>query len=176
VIDPDQGKQIEKVVRREKPQLLKSLPGDKKQDLIELLSRWDAGSGGKMVVQQQITSSPVPPAELLAGYNSAFPDGADRLFTLVEKQSEHRQQIEARMISHQCALASRGQWFAFGLAVIFGGIGVCFAWINQPWLAGTVFTTTIGGLVATFLLGQKKQERSLDRKTPSSTKPSAAAS
>ena len=84
-------RQLEKAIRQEKPALLKGLPGEKKQQLIEFLqSRIPAGSGQVVVTQSQITSSPVPPAELLEGYNAAIPNGAERLFSLVETQSAHR--------------------------------------------------------------------------------------
>lgn len=165
-LDPNQ-RQIEKAIRQEKPALLKGLPGDKKQQLIEFLqSRIPATSGQVVVTQSQITSSPVPPAELLEGYNAAIPNGAERLFSLVEAQSAHRQKIETVIVDAQAKRSDRGQIFAFLLALFFGGIAIYFAKIDQPWLAGTALTTTIGSILATFVLGQKNQERNLDKKAP----------
>lgn len=58
-------------------------------------------------------SGPLPHPQLLAQYNEAVPNGADRIVKLTENQAEHRQAIE-----------SRGQLFTFALAVIalVGGI------------------------------------------------------
>lgn len=58
-------------------------------------------------------SSPFPPPQLLAQYNEAVPDGADRIVKLTENQAAHRQSIE-----------SRAQVFTFVLATIalVGGI------------------------------------------------------
>ena len=87
---------LEKIVRKEQPGLLDNLPAEKKQKILRFLQSPPEQIDRKLVLTQtttQITSSPVPPAELLIGYNSAFPDGANRLFTLVENQSAHRQRI-----------------------------------------------------------------------------------
>ncbi len=161
-------RQLEKQIKSQRPALLAGLPGEKKRQFLEFFQAVLATNPQTQVVQTQVTtsSSPVPPAELLAGYNQAFENGAERLFTLVEKQSEHRQKIEEIAISWQVKASSRGQLFAFILALIFGAIGAFFGYRGQDWLAGGLFTTTIGGLAYTFLTGQKFQQRNLDKKAP----------
>jgi uncharacterized membrane protein len=161
-------REIEKAIRQEKPGLLDGLPADKKLQLIQFLEGWKGEQQPQQVVsmQAQFTSSPVPPAELLEGYNSAIPNGAERLFTLVEAQSIHRQKIESKVVDGQSKRSDRGQVFAFILALCFGGVAVYFAAIGQSVLAGTVLTTTIGGMLTTFLLGQRNQHRNLDNKIP----------
>ena len=62
---------------------------------------------------------PLPDRLMQAG-----PDGANRLFTLVENQSAHRQTLEAKIVADQMALSRRGQTFAFVLAIAFGAAGV----------------------------------------------------
>ena len=120
-----------------------------------------------VVVQTQVTtSSPVPPAELLQGYNAAFPNGGERLFQLVENQSSHRQTIEAKVVGEQLAQSKRGQLFAFVLALVFGGMGVYCAIIGQAAVACMIFGTTIGGLVYVFVKGQSSQTKSLEKKNP----------
>ena len=115
---------------------------------------------------QVVTSGPVPPAELLEGYNRAIPNGADRLFTLVEEQSSHRQKIELLVVERQASRSDRGQIFGVALAILFGLLSGFFAFLHEPWLAGITLSTTIGSLVATFVLGQKNQLRNLDKKEP----------
>lgn len=162
-------KQLEKALRKESPGLLSGLPGEKKKQLIEVLqTRIPPGmrGGHVTVTQAQMTSSPVPPAELLEGYNSAFPDGANRLFSLVENQSAHRQRLEDKMTSGQLLLSSRGQLYAFILALSFGAIGCFLAVRGQTTVAVTIFTTTILGLVGVFVAGQVNQKRNLDNKAP----------
>jgi uncharacterized membrane protein len=120
------------------------------------------------IISQSIraTSGPVPPAELLEGYNRAIPDGANRLFTLVENQSVHRQQLENRIITVQNRVTVRGQWFAFLLTLLLTGVAGYFGYRGQDWLAGTIFTTTIAGVATVFLAGRHAQKRNLDEKAP----------
>ena len=161
-------RQLEKQVNRRDPHVLAGLPGERKRHILEMLEALQLRQPEAQLIQTQITasSSPVPPAELLAGYNQAFENGAERLFALVEKQSDHRQKIEEKAISGQIRANARGQWFALILALLFGGMAVYLGATGHDVLAGGVFTTTIGGLVWTFLTGQKSQQRNLDKKAP----------
>lgn len=161
---------LEKQVRKQFPGLLNNLPGDKKKQILDFLRTQprEVDQAAASIVHQSIraTSSPVPPAELLEGYNRAIPDGANRLFTLVENQSEHRQQLEKGMITVQNRVTVRGQWFAFVLALLLTGVAGYFGYRGQDWLAGTVFTTTIAGVATVFLAGRHAQKRNLDAKAP----------
>jgi len=58
-------------------------------------------------------SGPLPHPQLLAQYNEAVPNGADRIVKLTENQAAHRQSIE-----------SRAQIFTFAIAMValVGGI------------------------------------------------------
>lgn len=164
-------RQLEKSIRHETPGLLNGLPGDKKRQLIEFLEAKlnDAPSGQMVVTQSQITSSPVPPAELLEGYNAAIPNGAERLFAMVEGQSAHRQKIEILVVGSQSARSDRGQKFAFILALILIGLAAYFGAIGLEKLAATVLTVTLGAIVTTFIMGQKNQQQNLDKKAPGKT-------
>jgi uncharacterized membrane protein len=167
VTSPADQRQLEKLIRKERPGLLNNLPGDKKRQLLEILStRIDPAAPGTILTQTQVTTSPVPPAELLYGYNNAFPDGANRLFTLVENQSQHRQQLEDKITSGQLALSRRGQVFAFILAIFLTSTGTLLALKEQKEVAITIFTTTVVGLASVFIVGQWNQKRNLDQKTP----------
>lgn len=165
-----QERALEKVVRKEHPGLLDNLSGEKKQKLLRFLQSLPAERiEGKLLLTQtttQITSSPVPPAELLHGYNSAFPDGANRLFSLVENQSAHRQRIEDKVVSEQLAQSKRGQIFALICALFFGSLATYLAVTGSEKLAGTIFGVLITSLVGAFIWGQKSQTRSLDKKNP----------
>src|SRR5258708_6290391 len=39
-------------------------------------------------------SGPLPPPEMLVGYNDAFPGCAERIVAMAERQSQHRQDME----------------------------------------------------------------------------------
>lgn len=158
-------KEIEQVLRQQSPTLLNDLPKEKKNQLLNFLQRQPLSQLATQIVHQQITTSgPVPPAELLAGYNRELPDGANRLFTLVEKQSDHRQKIETSIIATQNKVTKRGQWIAFFLVILLTAVGGYFGFMGQPVLASTIFATTIVAVATVFIVGKKAQERDLDKK------------
>jgi uncharacterized membrane protein len=161
-----QQRALEKVVKKEHPDLLKGLPGDKKVQLLKILATQIPVPEGMMITHTQTTASPVPPAEMLMGYNSAFPDGANRLFSLVEDQSRHRQGLETTMIGGQLSLARTGQWIAAVLVLVLIGCGTFLAIKDHGTVAGTIFSTTVIGLAGTFIYGQQSQKRNLDKKAP----------
>jgi uncharacterized membrane protein len=165
-VSPDEQKQIERQIKQAAPALLRNLPGDKKQQLFELFR-----TGA--VVQQtaqvtHTTSSPVPPAELLDGYNHAIPDGGNRLFSLIERQSAHRQELETKVIDTQMKAIPRGQWLAFVAICLLSAIGVYFGIAGHEKISATIFATTIVSVAGLFIAGRIVQEKNLDKKRPGS--------
>jgi uncharacterized membrane protein len=78
----------------------------------------------ELTVQSFEFSGPLPPPQILRGYNDAFAGCAERIVAMAERQSAHRQEIEKRVIDGNCRAQSRGQIFGFALAfmVIAGGV------------------------------------------------------
>jgi uncharacterized membrane protein len=107
-----------------------------------------------------VFSGPIPPPEILKGYNEVVKDGAERIIVMAEKQSDHRMQLE----NHAVRESGRGQIFAFILALV--GMGITL--ISLKWgfevVAGIFGSTTIVGLVSVFVLGKKAQQKDLSGK------------
>lgn len=81
------------------------------------------------LVQKQIEamgfSGPIPPPDLLAGYEKILPGSAERILKMAENQALHRQAMEKRIVFSDTLLAHRGLWFAFAivvLALVMGGV------------------------------------------------------
>lgn len=93
-------------------------------------------------------SGPLPPPAMLARYNEALPDGADRIVKMAEQQSMHRQRIE-----------SRGQIFGFTLAMtaIVGGIVLISVGRSTEGLVPLV--SAIAGLTAIFIYGETRARK-----------------
>ena len=68
-------------------------------------------------------SAPLPPPSELEGYESILPGAAERIFAMVENQSNHRQGLENR------ALSIEGRNSLFGLITggFIGVVGLCIA-------------------------------------------------
>lgn len=74
-------------------------------------------------LQAEFFSGPLPPPSLLAKYNDAIPDGAERILAMAERQSKHREILEAQVVAGNIAGQARGSHYAFiiCLVTIVGG-------------------------------------------------------
>ena len=83
-----------------------------------------SGSNSISTVTQSVSfSGPLPPPGLLAQYNDVIPNGAERLMVMAEKQSAHRESLEAKVVAGNVASQARGSHYAFiiCLVTIIGG-------------------------------------------------------
>lgn len=87
-------------------------------------------------------AGPLPPPDIMAGYNEAVPNGAERIMKMAESQSNHIMKME-----------NKGQWFAFILGIL-GLIGAVIVGIfGSPWVGVTIGGGTLVILVVAFLKG-----------------------
>jgi len=113
-------------------------------------------------------SGPLPPPDLLKGYNDVFPGCAERIVSMAESQSNHRQELEKAVVNGNVESERRGQWFAFSLSALVIAIGGLLIW-NDKSVSGLVLI--IGDLVAlagVFVYGryQAQKEREAQREMP----------
>ena len=104
-------------------------------------------------------SGPIPPPSVLAEYEKMIPGSADRILTMAERQSDHRQKMEAKMIDAESRDSFCGVVFAFSIGVVSLIIGAIMA-IKIPNNGGTVIGTIfgmsgVGSIVGTFLNGTR---------------------
>lgn len=88
-------------------------------------------------------SGPMPPPNILDGYEKILPGAADRILTMTEIQSRHRQQMEKRMIEAEARDGLLGILFGFML-----GGGCIVAAIKMvlvyPQAAGVISGAVLG--------------------------------
>ena len=109
-------------------------------------------------------NGPIPPPELLQGYNEVVQNGADRIVTMAEKQSHHRMQLENHAIREELKQSRLGQVYGFILGIVGLGLATILAILDHEAIAGIFGTTTIIGLVTVFVLGKKSQRNDLEQK------------
>jgi len=118
----------------------------------------------------QYTSGPIPNAEQLDEYNRVLPGAADRILTMAEKQSEHRQIIEKKVIFSGAFRATFGVICAAVLCILFLAGGV-WCIINDHDNAGTaIVVTSLVSLVTTFIYGTHSQRNERNQKKEASDK------
>jgi len=142
--------------------LIKTLPPAQQQEVRQIVTTAIAFQG------------PLPPPGMLEHYGRIIPDGAERLMALLEKQTDHRVNMETKLVDGRVSVAKTGQWMAFILSLFFGSISVFLGYTNHEWLAGTIATTTIVGLAVVFVLGKEPGQKSPKSPEPASkpTQPS----
>ncbi len=113
-----------------------------------------------------ISSGPLPSPEILAQYNEIIPNGADRITTMAEKQSDHRMKLESIAIPAQLAESSLGQKIAAVISVLALACATYCAAIHETTVATTIGGATIVSLVYVFITGKKKGSQSLQEKNP----------
>jgi len=141
------------------------------QHILELIPETERESATKSLVALIISkrstfSGPIPPPEILKGYNDVVDNGADRILSMAERQSEHRIKLEDFSIREEHRQSSKGQNLGFGIAVIALGISALLTWLGHDWVAGIIGGSTIIGLVSVFVIGKRGQEQNLEQKDP----------
>jgi uncharacterized membrane protein len=106
-------------------------------------------------------SGPLPHPRTLREYDDIIDNGAERIVTVFEKQSDHRMQLEKKVITSQTTQSLLGQIFGFVIAIVFLIAGIYLV-INDYEVAGiTIFGLDIVGLVTVFVIGKRKQKKDL---------------
>lgn len=133
------------------------IPKDKKDKIIRAVL-------GVSIRKASSFSGPIPPPELLKGYNEVIKDGAERIVIMAEKQSSHRMQLEDHAIKEELKQSRLGQVFGFILGIVGLVLAAILAILDHEAIAGIFGTTTILGLVTVFVLGKKAQKKDLEDK------------
>jgi uncharacterized membrane protein len=154
----EQKREFEALVEQVDPKVFQGLRVDQKNRLLKALPQVTS------VMLAQYHSGPLPPTEMLAEYDNLIPNGAERIMAMAEKQSLHRQTLEATVISSQNRQGERGQIFAFILAVLLIVAGVLAVLQGAEKVACVIFGATIVGLCALFIAGKKAQSKDLAKK------------
>lgn len=136
---------------------------DIKKKLEEVVQKVEPLEDEIKSVQMQVATSslwsgPMPPPDVIEGYEKSYPGAAKLLFEQFVKQSNHRMEIETKVVESNIRNESRGQWMGFvllGLIVVLGMTGVFL----DKQVAGTI--TAIGGLtgILTLFLARKGRSR-----------------
>ena len=147
------------------------------EELAQASDSPDAPQHGSSAMQHMLEvrtesqfSGPLPPPEILAKYNKVLAGAADRIISMAEQQSAHRQALERMAVEAGIRDGEaarlwqrRGQTLGFTIAILAIGGGSAAA-IWSPNIAGQVSGGVIGGtalvsLVALFVRGPNGSAR-----------------
>ena len=120
------------------------------------------------ITHARYTSVPLPDPDDLQRYQDLLPDAAERLMTLIEQESKHRQSLEKLAMNAEIdrnkqsqSLEKRGQTCALIISLSFGSLATAAILFGYP-TAGTILgTSTVVSIVVAFLAsGERNQSRS----------------
>ncbi len=95
------------------------------------------------VIAEYEFRGPIPPPNIISGYEKILPGAADRILTMAEKQSEHRQTMERKMIEAEARDSLLGvmSGFTLGAGCVVAAIVMA---IVYPQSAGVISGAVLG--------------------------------
>lgn len=118
-----------------------------------------------MIIRQESFAGPIPPPQVLQGYESILPGSADRILSMAESQQKHRIEIEDKAISGQVENAKRGQVFAFIVFILCVFVALVLAYLGMKTYAGIFLTITMVTVIGLFIGGKGKVDADLKKKS-----------
>lgn len=109
----------------------------------------------QLLIQQRFFSGPLPPPEMLAQYNQAAPNAADRIIAMAEQEQAHRQQLERSQAENDHTLKTRGQLFGILSLIAILLLAAFLAYLGNAASAVTLTVGTIATIVSIFVLGKR---------------------
>lgn len=100
---------------------------------------------------------PIPPAFMLKEYEEVLSGSAERILSMAERQSMHRQEIEKTVIKSKSISEILGVVFAglIALAAIAGGLFLIYSGLSIEGFISIL--ATLGSLVGVFIYGTKSE-------------------
>ena len=123
---------------------------------------------GPQAFQARITgmtySGPIPPPEIMRGFEELLPGSADRILVMAEKQEAHRHTLEIANVRGNLASQRLGQLFALIIALAAIGCGTFLLYTGHSLEGfGTMFPA-LAGFAGIFIYGRRKQEQERAKK------------
>lgn len=104
-----------------------------------------------IVRQQSLHSGPLPPPEIFKGYEDVLPGAADRILSMAEKESRHRQDLEKISLKGDLSSRTLGQTLAFVISISAIGAGTYMV-ISGATISGTLLSGSgLASIVVAFL-------------------------
>ncbi len=131
-------------------------------ELVDRLEHPEGRTRSRIEIRQRTTSKhfsgPLPPPEVLAGFENTQNGSADRVITMAEKEQDHRHTIEKTGLEGAIAKDRRGQNYALiiCLVILLGSMGLIA--IDKE-ISGTLLAgSSLTGLAYIFITGRKEEK------------------
>lgn len=119
----------------------------------------EPGARGIIAAQQTVFAGPLPHPSILKGYEEVLPGAADRIITMAEQQSHHRQQLESKVIRFDELKSVLGLVFAFLIVIAAFIVGAYTALNGKPLFGGVISLAGLAAVVGPFIYQRRQQSQ-----------------
>lgn len=116
---------------------------------------------GRLIQAVSQFSGPIPAPETIEHYDAVLPGSADRIVTMAEKQSDHRQKLENRTNLHDIIRAYAGVSCALVVTLVIVWLGYHLVLAGHDWAGTTIIITDLVALVGVFIYGTQTRKQQL---------------
>lgn len=116
-----------------------------------------------VMVQQKSYRGPLPPSELLSGYEAFCPGATERFIGQLEANQKHQHEMEKLAVSATITRDQENRRYGFALTCLALIASVTLGVTGHDVLAGTIATTTIGTILVTFILNRRPNNSKDDK-------------
>lgn len=102
-------------------------------------------------IRRGLFSGPLPPPQVLQGYEDTLPGAAERILHMAEQEQKHRHGFDDELGRSVTRQQERGQIFAFLLGAGALGLAAFMVWSGHPGYAITTTIAAIGTLAASLI-------------------------
>lgn len=100
----------------------------------------------------------LPHPSILKGYEEILPGATDRILSMTESQSKHRQDLESFHLRNAAARSWAGLACGFVITMTFLGVSAFLIVRGHGWEGTILGTVDIVALVSVFVIGRRQQE------------------
>lgn len=124
--------------------------------------------------QQALFQGPLPPPEILAGYESTLPGAADRILAMAERQAAHRQALEAAVVEGDSRRHLIG--LAAGVVVTMSALALAgvLAYLGHSGFSALTALAPIAALAGVFVYGDRSRRRERELRLEETLAPTPA--
>ncbi len=138
-------------------EIFEQLPEQAIENLIaEIVAEKVQEERGMQATYQQF-SGPIPPPQILSGYDQVQAGFAERIVAMAEKEQAHRHGLETQALSSSISIQKRGQFFALLLSLLILSISVSLICEGKELAGSAIAGASLTGLAYIFITGHKNK-------------------
>lgn len=132
---------------------LTSQPGDVQEEVAQELLTGGCG------YRSMRYSGPIPHPQLLKEFNDVIPDGANRIMIMAESQSEHRRNLETKVVNANNRDSLLGVIFAFVIALVIIGSGTFLLFYDKKVSGLALLLSGTVAFITVFIVGKRNDDK-----------------